>query len=201
MYKLIKDFVAICKGQIFIFPYLNTRLLRIYGKVTVRWRRRNIIIGRNVIFLGDATILCGQDMPDDKVIIHDGVIIEHGCYLNAHGGSITLKDNSFLGVYSVIQGMGGVVIGKYSMIGPHVKIFSSDHNYSNLEIPYNIQGEESSKITVGDNVWIGAGSIILKGSSICSNSIIAAGSVVKMTCDRPSLIAMSAGFASIKKML
>jgi maltose O-acetyltransferase len=41
-------------------------------------------------------------------------------------------------------------------------------------------GRDTPKeIVIGENVWIGLNSIILKGTTIGNNSIIAAGSVVK----------------------
>jgi galactoside O-acetyltransferase len=56
-----------------------------------------------------------------------------------------------------------------------------DHEFKNNNKLVREQGIKTAKITIGDNVWIGAKSIILKGVNVGDNSIIAAGSIVN--CD------------------
>ena len=71
-------------------------------------------------------------------------------------------------------------IGKNVSFGPNVVMF--DHNHvmhkecgaRNAEFTYG-------EIVIGDNAWIGAGTIVLAGSHIGRNCVIAAGSVVKGT--------------------
>jgi acetyltransferase-like isoleucine patch superfamily enzyme len=70
------------------------------------------------------------------------------------------------------------------LIGPEVIIYSQNHIYKNLEKKISAQGYLTSSVSICDNVWIGARSIILPGVKIGSNSIIGAGSVV--TKDVPS---------------
>jgi len=64
------------------------------------------------------------------------------------------------------------------LTGPNVIIHSANHNYKNPDIPFRSQGHTFKKVEIMDNVWIGAGAIILPGVTIYSNSIIAAGAVV-----------------------
>ncbi|HAT4166205.1 TPA: acyltransferase [Clostridium perfringens] len=96
----------------------------------------------------------------------------------ANGGTITIGDNCFINKFCMIISHENIVIGNGTTIGPHTCIYDHDHGYS-INSEYN-----TKKITIGENVWIGAGSIILKGVSIGDNSIIAAGSIV--TKDVPS---------------
>lgn len=69
-----------------------------------------------------------------------------------------------------------VVIGDNLQLAPNVMIYDHDHDYS-----VGIEKLEylTSPIVIGDNVWIGANSVILRGTEIGDNCVIAAGSVVK----------------------
>jgi acetyltransferase-like isoleucine patch superfamily enzyme len=77
-----------------------------------------------------------------------------------------------------ISGGGGLILHNDVIIGPNVIIHSANHNYKNPDIPFRSQGHTFKKVEIMDNVWIGAGAIILPGVTIYSNSIIAAGAVV-----------------------
>ena len=75
-----------------------------------------------------------------------------------------------------------VTIGSRVMFGPRVQIYTASHP---LHPQLRRQGLEYAKpVTIGDNVWIGGGAIILPGVTIGDNVVIGAGSVV--TKDIPS---------------
>ena len=75
------------------------------------------------------------------------------------------------------------------MVGLNSIIVSSDHNYLDIKKPYFDNSELEKPIAIGNNVWIGAGSIILGGSALGSGSVVAAGTVVKGIFPENSLIA------------
>lgn len=68
-------------------------------------------------------------------------------------------------------------IGDNGLMGPGVKIFSSNHGVSKgstmLEQPYM-----EKDVLIGNDVWIGANSIVVAGATIGDGAVIAAGSVV-----------------------
>jgi acetyltransferase-like isoleucine patch superfamily enzyme len=72
-----------------------------------------------------------------------------------------------------IQGSNGIVIGNNVQIGPSVSIISANHDPSDYDLHL-----PSPPVKIGDNVWIGANSVILPGVNIGSNVIIGAGSIV-----------------------
>lgn len=75
-----------------------------------------------------------------------------------------------------------IYIGDYVMFGPNVTVATATHPIEpNLR---RQQAEFNVPIHIGDNVWIGAGAVILPGITIGENSVIGAGSVV--TKDIPS---------------
>lgn len=73
---------------------------------------------------------------------------------------------------------GIIEIGDNVLLGPKVIIWSKNHTFSSLNEPINQQGSTDNKITLGNDVWIGAGAIVLQGVTIGDGSVIGAGSVV-----------------------
>ena len=72
-----------------------------------------------------------------------------------------------------IQANNGIIFGNNIELGPGVKIISSNHD------PNNFRKHISSKpIIIGNNVWVGANSVILPEVEIGENVIIGAGSIV-----------------------
>lgn len=93
------------------------------------------------------------------------------------GEGIRIGDNSGIGVNCDVRGP--LIIGNNVMMGPDVRIMTSNHNTSRTDIPM-VQQEQMAKqlVVVGDDVWIGTRVIILPGVKIGSGSIIGAGAVV-----------------------
>ena len=70
-----------------------------------------------------------------------------------------------------------LTIGNEVIIAKNTLIFTHDASVKNMK-RFGIVKEEFRKVTIGNNVFIGAGSIILPGVAIGDNSIIGAGSIV-----------------------
>jgi acetyltransferase-like isoleucine patch superfamily enzyme len=105
------------------------------------------------------------------------------------GVGISIGNNSAVGAQSFLGGQGGLIIGNDVIMGPHVKIFSENHNFSAPDVLIRKQGESRKGVTIGNNCWIGAGVTILDGVTIADGCIIAAGSVVTQSFPINSLIA------------
>ncbi|MCA0436904.1 MAG: acyltransferase [Austwickia sp.] len=104
------------------------------------------------------------------------VNIECGAWFGS-GKGIRLGDRSDLGVDCLV--MGSVTIGSDVMMGPRCVFISYDHNFSDVSRPMNHQGlVEDRPVVVEDDVWFGAGCIVLAGVRIGRGAIVAAGSVV-----------------------
>ena len=93
-----------------------------------------------------------------------------------YGYNIEVGENFYANYNLTILDVGKVTIGDNAMFAPNVSIFTAGH-------PIHPQARNSGyeyglPITIGDNVWIGGGAILLPGVTVGSNVVIGAGSVV-----------------------
>ena len=75
----------------------------------------------------------------------------------------------------------GIFIGKNTLIGPNVLIQTVDHVIKDFNIEQNSQRRnrvEGKKVVIGDDVWIGANVLILKGSFIPDKCVVGAGTLI-----------------------
>lgn len=78
----------------------------------------------------------------------------------------------------VAASSGGIHIGNDCLFGPNVNIVASNYRTDRLDIPFKDQGSSSKGITIGNNVWVGAGTTILDGTIIGDNTIVVANSLL-----------------------
>jgi maltose O-acetyltransferase len=115
-----------------------------------------------------------------------GLFVRQNAYFG-DGRRLSVGDGSELGHNSRI--CGEVEIGSDCMMGPEVVLKATSHAYDRVDVPMVKQGNlPDRKIIVGDDVWIGTRSIILRGVTIGSHSIVAAGSVVTKSFPSYSII-------------
>lgn len=89
-----------------------------------------------------------------------------------------------------VSGRSPITIGSYVMIAERVMIIGGNHEFSRLDVPMEQQGEgKQGPIIIEDDVWIGAGSIILTGVTIGKGSIVGSGTVVTKSVEPYSIVA------------
>ncbi len=193
--KYVADPAISNRDILLIFFHRFPQLIRgLILKVTLK-SDGIIFCGKNVKFQFKYKINTGKNLIiEDGVFINalskNGILIGDdvtlGRYANIIGSGVIrnlgiglrLGDNSSIGAFSHIGCQGEVEIGDFVIMGPYVKIFSENHNIAKSDIPFKLQGETRQKVTIGDNCWIGSGTIILAGVTIGCGVVIAAGSVV-----------------------
>lgn len=88
------------------------------------------------------------------------VLIGEGCRLWAGPGTAT------------------ITVGDDTMLGPGVLITAATYRFRDGQ-PINSMAMDEADITIGRDVWLGAGAIILLGSQIGDGAVVGAGSVVR----------------------
>jgi len=108
--------------------------------------------------------------------------------------TISIGNDVFLGPGTMILASETTVeIGDKVMFGPNVSVIGGDHNTSVVgEEMFDVKqkrSDDDQPIRIERDVWIGAGAIILKGVTIGTGSIVAAGSVVTKSIPAYSIAA------------
>ena len=93
-----------------------------------------------------------------------------------YGWNIEVGENFFANYGLTVLDVGKVTIGDNVQIAPNVLISTAGHPIH--PVSRNSGYEYGLPITIGNNVWLGGGVIILPGVTIGDNAVIGAGSVV-----------------------
>ncbi len=120
--------------------------------------------------------------------INKGVLISSNSVISAtDGGHLTIGSMVGINRNSMIMCHDKISIGDNTIMGPGVYIYDHDHQF-NADNGVKRNEYVTYPISIGKNCWIGAGTIILKGTKIGNNCLIAAGSVVKGNISDGSIV-------------
>jgi maltose O-acetyltransferase len=103
-----------------------------------------------------------------------------------YGFNIRVGSGVFLNYNCVILDTAPVTIGDDTRIGPAVQIYTADHPRDPAVRRSGL--ERGLPVTIGSNVWIGGGAIILPGVTIGDDAIVGAGSVVTRDVPRGATV-------------
>lgn len=93
------------------------------------------------------------------------------------GAGFVAGDYVYIGPHSQLPPQ--VHIGHYSSLSAHVAIVGADHNFDPPGVPIVFAGRPPSCITtIGSDVLIGHGAILMRGITIGNGAIVGAGAVV-----------------------
>lgn len=146
-----RRFAAFGSGSKIAFP-----TGAIFGE---RWIKVGVLT-----MIGEQASVCagmmpGHDLGPDPVLrIGNGCVIGRGSHIVAHS-SIDIGDD----VYT----------------GPYVYITDQNHSYADPELPVGRQWPRNSAVSIGAGCWLGTGVIVLPGSVLGRNVVVAAGTVVR----------------------
>lgn len=93
-------------------------------------------------------------------------------------GVLSMGAGSWAGAFCVFGVNDAIRIGRGVMIADAVTIRDSDHGMDDLTRPMHAQGYHASPVVIEDDVWIGHGASVLRGVTLGSGSVVAAGAVV-----------------------
>jgi acetyltransferase-like isoleucine patch superfamily enzyme len=148
---------------------LKFRLRRLSYKNISSW----IYIGKNSLFF---TKSGGCIHLSEHLSINNFVVLQAD-----QGGNIKFGKRVYIGDYSTIRtSRCDVMIGDNTMIAQGVKLIAINHAYRKRDTLISQQDIDTFKlgITIGNDCWIGAGSIILPGVNISDGVVVGANAVV-----------------------
>ena len=104
-----------------------------------------------------------------KLKMHNGVKIRV-----RKGGKLEIGKNFGMSNGCVVTACDHIKIGDNVMLGPNVLIYDQDHDYR-AEGGVAAMRFKTAPVVIGNNVWIGANTLILRGTTIGDNSVIGGG--------------------------
>lgn len=122
-----------------------------------------IHVGQDTLIGKYATLSVGYG-PTQAVLPERGLVIGERCVLGARV-CITAHES--------------IEIGDDVWFGQDVFVSDASHGYQDPEVPIGRQFGAHQPVRVGSGSWIGHGAIILPGTTIGRNVVVAAGSVVR----------------------
>jgi acetyltransferase-like isoleucine patch superfamily enzyme len=134
---------------------------------------RSIHIGAGTLVGRQATLAVGYGVNDVRPPWR-GLVIGDRCVLGART-SITAHES--------------VEIGDAVFFGQGVFITDASHGYQDPTRPIGEQFGHHQPVVIGAGSWIGHGAVILPGTTIGKNVVVAAGAVVRGTVEDHAIVA------------
>ena len=128
--------------------------------------------------------------------VGEGTEIRPPFYVD-YGSYISIGARTFANYGLVALDVAAITIGDDVQIGPNVQLLTPTHPVG--PEPRRQKWEAAQPITIGDNVWLGGGVIVLPGVSIGDNTVVGAGAVV--TRDLPADVVAVGNPARVVKSL
>lgn len=168
------------------------RMIKVMG---IRIFHKNISLGQKVIIDFNSRLFVGKNTLNigDNVYLRSinkgyqaGMPFPTTILIDVSKAYVKIGNNTRInGAY--VHAQKSIIIGENCVIASGVNII--DSNGHDLYSGNRTNGRDIPKdIVIGNNVWIGINSIILKGSVLGDNCVVSAGSVVKGVYDANSLI-------------
>lgn len=175
---------------------------------------RKPAIGSGVVFrhpkrvtLGDGVVIddgcCFDANSEERISISVGSRCMFGreTRLSAKRGMISIGDDCGFGagitIHSAVEGR--VTIGNKVIVAGHCYLGGGQYHTDRVDVPIVDQGHiHGQNLVIGDNVWIGAGAVVVSGVTVGRDAIIAAGAVV--TKDVPDFAVVAGVPARVLKV-
>ncbi|MBU0487213.1 MAG: acyltransferase [Bacteroidetes bacterium] len=87
-----------------------------------------------------------------------------------------------------MNAIGGITIGDFVLLGSNVTVSSGQHDIEGAEPPVFARATIPKPIVIEDDVWIGAGAVIMPGITIAKGTVIGANSVVTKSTEPYSVV-------------
>lgn len=103
--------------------------------------------------------------------------------------NIKIGYNVFINRNVFITAPEPIIIGDNALVGPFVVLNSGRHNYADSTQLIRDQGHTCEPISIGDDVWLGAHVVVMRGVTIGKGAVVGAGAVVTRSVEPYTVVA------------
>lgn len=118
-----------------------------------------------------------------RIIVEPGVRIDAFVKIKPVGGrgDVIIGSGSYINSGTVIYSGNGVTIGRGVLVAANCTIVGSDHEYRSaaLTIPQQRFRASRGGVKIEDDVWLGAGAVVLEGSVLRKGCVLGAMSMAR----------------------
>lgn len=185
----LTDFVIkIAEGNLGIWKKLNRgpvfRTYRRIGRLREKLRKRRwLAVQNSVNSVAIDLVLSGSDrFPFDRVTLGGQCEIQRLCNIwiepSAAYAQLTIGKRSFVGQGTILSVSDQLSIGGNTLIGAYCYLLTNQHNIASRDTPIRDQGYLRGPLKIGDDVWIGAHSVLMPNVTVGSGAVIGAGAII-----------------------
>lgn len=151
----------------------------VFGRCLTFRHPHKIRIGAGTV-IDDYAVLDAKGEENEGIVIGDQAYIGRGAILSCKEGSIRLGDHSNISANCTLLSETEISLGSYCFLaGNCYLVAGGNHSFADVTKPIMLQPSlAKGGIRVGDDVWLGAGVIVLDGVAIGSHAVVGAGAVV-----------------------
>jgi acetyltransferase-like isoleucine patch superfamily enzyme len=151
----------------------------VFGRNITLRHSRKISLGANC-FIDDNVVLDAKGEANEGLKLGDNVYIGRNTVLSCKEGSVFIGDFSNISANCSLLSETEIRLGKYCFLAGHCYLVAGgNHSFDDLSTPIMFQPSFSKGgIRIGDDVWLGAGVIVLDGVTIGGGTVVGAGAVV-----------------------
>lgn len=128
-----------------------------------------------------------DSVKGSRIVIGAGSYIDSFVKIKAAGGTgdVFIGEQTFINSGCVLYIGNGISIGNNVSIAANCVLAPTNHEFSRATVPHQRQGFRPSKggIRLEDDVWVGAGTVILDGAMIGRGAVVGAQSLVRSVCE------------------
>ncbi len=151
-------------------------------------------LGRRFASFGDGSLICfppGDNAGVEHIAIGAGTLIAPNVTMSAgmapglplpvgvSSPILRVGDRCLIGRGSHLVAHRSVVIGDDVITGPNCYVTDQNHVYADPGTPIGRQWPSDDPVVIGPGSWLGAGAIVLPGTDLGRNTVVAAGAVVR----------------------
>ena len=172
---------------------LGLALRRIFYPCLFKSVGKGTVVGRNITlrhphkislgancFIDDNVVLDAKGDKNRGLELGDNVYVGRNSILSCKEGSIFIDDYCNISANCSLLSETEIRLGKYCFLAGHCYLVAGgNHSFDDLDTPIMFQPSFSKGgIVIADDVWLGAGVIVLDGVTIGRGSVVGAGSVI-----------------------